>query len=406
MELVYLDNAATTRPRKEVLEAMLPFFEENYGNPSSIYSIGRAAKNAIDEARHKTAKAINAQPSEIVFTGSGTEANNMAIKSVAYKYSNRGKHIITSSVEHHAVLDSVKYLGKRGFSTTFLPVDSYGMVNPKDVEDSITNDTILISIMHANNEVGTVQPIKDISEIAKKYGVLFHTDAVQTVGHIPIDVEELGVDLLSLSGHKIKGPKGVGALWIKKGVALEKFIDGGGQERNKRAGTENVPGIIGLATAIELITEDVQQEAKRLIKLRDYLIKGVMSNIPHVKLNGHPTMRLPGNASFCLEFIEGESLLLSLDNLGICGSSGSACTSGSLEPSHVLLAMGIPHEIAHGSLRLSLGYETTIEDIDYVIETLPGIVSRLRAMSPFGAEHLSKESSCYSKKDRHLIKSC
>ncbi|HHX27041.1 MAG TPA: cysteine desulfurase NifS [Firmicutes bacterium] len=405
MKLVYLDNAATTKPRQEVVEAMLPFLGERYGNPSSIYSMARDAKAALDEARGKVAKALCARPEEIIFTGSGTEADNMAIKGVAYANSRRGKHIITSAIEHHAVLDSVKRLEKRGFQATFLPVDSCGMVDPKDVEAAITDDTVLISIMHANNEVGTIQPIETIAHIAKNHGVLFHTDAVQTTGHIPIDVKQLGVDLLSLSGHKFKGPKGVGALWVKKGVKVERYIDGGGQEGNKRAGTENVAGIVGLAVALELSVGELEQETARLTQLRDYLIKGVRERIPHVRLNGHPTKRLPGNTSFCFEFIEGESLLLSLDKVGICGSSGSACTSGSLEPSHVLLAMGLPHEIAHGSLRLSLGHETTPQDIDYVLEMLPGIVSRLRAMSPFG-EEVSSDSACPCAQEEHsLVKS-
>lgn len=396
MKLVYLDNAATTKPRQEVVEALLPFLAERYGNPSSIYGIAREARAALDEARGKVAKAINAHPEEIIFTGSGTEADNMAIKGVAYAHSKRGNHIITSQIEHHAVLDSVKRLKKRGFEVTFVPVDSYGMVDPADVEAAITSDTVLISIMHANNEVGTVQPIEDIAEIAKSHGVLFHTDAVQTTGHIPVDVKKLGVDLLSLSGHKFKGPKGIGALWVRKGVKMEKFIDGGGQERNRRGGTENVAGAVGLAVALELAEKEMESEMTRLTGFRDCLIKGIMESIPNVRLNGHPTRRLPGNASFCFEFIEGESVLLSLDKVGICGSSGSACTSGSLEPSHVLLAMGLPSEIAHGSLRLSLGHETTAEDIDYVLEMLPGIVSKLRAMSPFSAE-ISFDDACKCK---------
>jgi cysteine desulfurase len=395
MKLVYLDNAATTKPRQEVVEAILPFLGERYGNPSSIYSIARDARNALDDARKRVAAAINGHPEEIIFTGSGTEADNAAIKGVAYANINKGKHIITSAIEHHAVLDSVKYLEKQGFEATYLPVDSYGRVNPEDVEAAVRQDTVLISIMHANNEVGSVQPIEDIAKIAKEHSVLFHTDAVQTIGHIPVDVEQLGVDLLSLSGHKFKGPKGVGALWVRKGARLQRFIDGGGQEGGRRAGTENVPGMVGLGVALELACEEMKQETARLSELRDYLIKGVMERIPYVRLNGHPTLRLPGNASFCFEFIEGEALLLSLDKAGICGSSGSACTSGSLEPSHVLLAMGLPHEIAHGSLRLSLGRETTIEDIDYVLETLPGIVAKLREMSPFGAGiSLAEECPC------------
>lgn len=309
MKLVYLDNAATTKPRQEVVEAILPFLGERYGNPSSIYSIARDARAALDEARTKVAKAINARPEEIIFTGSGTEADNMAVKGVAYANSGRGKHIITSAIEHHAVLDSVKRLEKQGFQATFLPVDSYGMVDPKDVEAAITDDTILISIMHANNEVGTIQPIEEIARIAKKHGVLFHTDAVQTVGHIPVDVKELGVDLLSLSGHKFKGPKGVGALWVRKGVKMERYIDGGGQERNKRAGTENVPGIVGLSVALELAVEELEEEMARLADLRDYLIKGITDRVPNARLTGHPVKRLPGNASFCFEFIDRKSVV-------------------------------------------------------------------------------------------------
>ena len=404
MKFVYLDNAATTKPRQEVLERILPFLGENYGNPSSIYSIARDAKAALDKARGKVATAINAHPEEIIFTGSGTEADNTAIKGVAYANAKKGNHIITSQIEHHAVLDSVKRLEKRGFEATFLPVDSYGIVDPADVEAAIKANTVLISIMHANNEVGTVQPIEDIAKIAKEHGVLLHVDAVQTTGHIPVDVRALGVDLLSLSGHKFKGPKGVGALWARKGIKLERIIDGGAQEGNRRAGTENVAGIVGLAVALELAVTEMEQEMARLSKLRDYLIEGVMERIPYVRLNGHPTKRLPGNASFCFEFIEGESLLLSLDKMGICGSSGSACTSGSLEPSHVLLAMGLPHEIAHGSLRLSLGHETTVQDVDYVLEVLPGIVSKLREMSPFSVE-VSFKGDCKCSDEHHAIES-
>ncbi len=394
MRTVYFDNAATTRPRQEVVEAMLPYLGEKYGNPSSIYGIAREARAALDEAREKVAAILGADAREIIFTGGGTEADNTAIKGVAFANRDRGDHIITSAIEHHAVLDSVKRLEKRGFRATYLPVDSYGMVDPADVEAAITDKTILISIMHANNEVGTIEPIEEIAKIAKKHGVYFHTDAVQTTGHIPVDVNRLGVDLLSLSAHKFYGPKGVGALYVRRGVRMERYIDGGGQERNRRAGTENVAGIIGLAKALELAVAEMEHEMERVTRLRDRLIAGVMDRIGHVRLNGHPTQRLPGNASFCFEFIEGESLLLNLDMLGVCGSSGSACTSGSLEPSHVLLAMGIPHEVAHGSLRLTLGRYNTEEDVDYVLEHLPGIVEKLRAMSPFGAEASFGGDSC------------
>ncbi|MGE5588310.1 MAG: cysteine desulfurase NifS [Clostridia bacterium] len=386
MRIVYFDNAATTKPRQEVVQAMLPYLGEEYGNPSSIYGIARASRAALDEAREKVAAVLGADAREIVFTGSGTEADNTAIKGVAFANRERGDHIITSAIEHHAVLDSVKRLEKQGFRATYLPVDAYGMVDPADVEAAITDKTILISIMHANNEVGTIEPIEEIAEIAKRHGVYFHTDAVQTAGHIPVDVNRLGVDLLSLSAHKFYGPKGVGALYVRRGVRMERYIDGGGQERNRRAGTENVAGIVGLAKALELAAAEMEREMERVSRLRDRLVQGVMSRIGHVRLNGHPTRRLPGNASFCFEFIEGESLLLNLDMLGVCGSSGSACTSGSLEPSHVLLAMGIPHEVAHGSLRLTLGRYNTEEEVDYVLGHLPGIVEKLRAMSPFGAQ--------------------
>ncbi|MGE5592110.1 MAG: cysteine desulfurase NifS [Betaproteobacteria bacterium] len=394
MSTVYLDNAATTKPRQEVVEAMLPYLGGKYGNPSSIYGIGREARAALDEARDMVARILGADSGEIIFTGSGTEADNAAIKGVAFANRDRGDHIITSAIEHHAVLDSAKRLEKRGFRVTYIPVDSYGMVDPSDVEAAITDKTILISIMHANNEVGTIEPIEEIARIAKEHGVYFHTDAVQTAGHIPIDVNRLGVDLLSLSAHKFYGPKGIGALYVRRGVRMERYLDGGGQERNRRAGTENVAGIVGLARALELAVSEMEGEAGRVSQLRDRLIRGVMDRISHVRLNGHPTRRLPGNASFCFEFIEGESLLLNLDMLGVCASSGSACTSGSLEPSHVLLAMGIPHEVAHGSLRLTLGRYNTEEDVDYVLEHLPGIVAKLRAMSPFGAEASPGGTSC------------
>ncbi|NYE58040.1 cysteine desulfurase NifS [Carboxydothermus ferrireducens] len=383
MERIYLDHGATTPLSREVLEEMMPYLTEKFGNPSSIHAFGREARKAIEDAREKVAKAINASdPGEIVFTGGGTEADNLAIKGIARAYKHKGNHIITSAVEHHAVLDACLALQKEGFEVTVLPVDEYGMVSVEDVKKAITDKTILITIMHANNEVGTIQPIAEIGEIAREKGVYFHTDAVQTVGKIPVDVKELKVDLLSLSAHKIYGPKGVGALYVRKGLKLEPLANGGGQERKRRPGTENVAGIVGLGKAIELAVAEMPEESARLTKLRDKLIKGVLERIPYVRLNGHPTKRLPHNANFSVEFVEGESMLLMLDMKGIAASSGSACTSGSLDPSHVLLAMGIPHEVAHGSLRLTLGKANTEEQIDYVLEVLPGIVERLREMSP------------------------
>jgi len=379
---IYMDNAATTRVKQEVLEEMLPYFTENYGNPSSIYTLGSKSKNAIEIARERVAKAINADPKEIFFTAGGSEADNWAIKGVAFANRNRGNHIITSKIEHHAVLHTCEYLEKQGFKVTYLDVDEYGVVDLEQLKNSITEDTILITIMFANNEIGTIQPIKEIGQIAKEHGVYFHTDAVQAVGHVKIDVDELNIDLLSMAAHKFYGPKGVGALYVRKGVKIDPLIAGGGQERNRRAGTENVPGIVGMGKAIELAYEQLEENNERLIRLRDRLIKKVFENIDHVRLNGHPTKRLPGNANFCFEYIEGESMLLSLDMEGIAASSGSACTSGSLDPSHVLLAIGLPHELAHGSLRLTLGDFNTEEEVDYVVEKLTEIVARLRAMSP------------------------
>ncbi len=387
---IYMDNAATTRVKKEVLEEMLPYFSENYGNPSSVYTLGSKSKNAVEIARERVAKAINAKPSEIFFTAGGSEADNWAIKGVAFANRNKGNHIITSKIEHHAVLHTCEYLEKQGFRVTYLDVDEYGIVDLEQLKESITDETILITIMFANNEIGTIQPIKEIGEIAKSHGIYFHTDAVQAVGHINIDVDDLNIDLLSMAAHKFYGPKGVGALYVRKGVKLDSLIAGGGQERSRRAGTENVPGIVGMGKAIELAYEHLKESNKKLIELRDRLINKVFENIDHVRLNGHPTQRLPGNVNLCFEFIEGESMLLSLDMEGIAASSGSACTSGSLEPSHVLLAIGLPHEIAHGSLRLSLGDFNTEEEVDYVVEKLTEIVSRLRAMSPL-YEKVKKE---------------
>ncbi len=368
--------------RPEVLEAMLPFLQEHYGNPSSIYQIGREAQKALDGARDKVASLVGAGPREIIFTSGGSEADNLAIKGVAFALRDRGNHIITSAIEHHAVYHACEYLEKYGFDITVLPVDSHGLVDPRAVDRAITPRTILVTIMHANNEIGTIEPIAEIGKILRERSVLFHTDAVQTVGHIPVDVDDLGVDLLSLSAHKFYGPKGVGALYVRRGTKLDPLIHGGGQERNRRAGTENVAGIVGLATALELAVAEMNSSARRQEELRDQLINGILEKIPHTRLNGHPEKRLPGNASLCFEFIEGESLLLNLDMRGIAASSGSACTSGSLEPSHVLLALGLPHEIAHGSLRLTLGRDTSRADIDAVLDVMPGIVDKLRQMSP------------------------
>ena len=381
MNRIYLDNAATTAVAPEVLEVMLPYFTECFGNPSSIHSTGRDARRAIDAARKQVAAAINCQPNEVYFTAGGSESDNWAIKGAALARKNKGNHIITSSIEHHAVLHTCQWLEKQGFEVTYLPVDADGQVSVADVEKAITDKTILITIMAANNEIGTIQPIAEIGRLAKSKGVLFHTDAVQAVGAIPIDVAAIGCDMLSLSGHKFHGPKGVGALYIRKGLRLEHLIEGGAQERGQRAGTENLASIVGLGKAIELAAANLEANAARMTALRDKLIEGIMARIPDVKLNGHRTNRLPNNVNVSVRYVEGEALLLRLDLAGVAGSSGSACTSGSLDPSHVLLAIGLPHEIAHGSLRLTLGNETTEADIDYVLDKLPGIVSDLRAMS-------------------------
>jgi len=381
-KLIYLDNAATTPLSNEVLEAMLPYLSEKYGNPSTIYSIGRESKSAIEEARGKVAQAIGASEKEIFFTGSGTEADNWAIKGVAYANRNKGNHIITTAIEHHAVLHTCQFLEGEGFEVTYLPVDKNGLVDVQQLADSIKPSTILISVMFANNEIGTIQPISEIGKIAKEKGVIFHTDAVQAIGSVDIRVNDLNVDLLSMSAHKFYGPKGVGCLYIRKGTKISSFIHGGAQERGRRASTENVAGIVGLGKAIELATKDIDEHNKKLIELRDRTIDEILKRIPYVRLNGDRHRRLPGNANFSFEFIEGESLLLMLDMKGIAASSGSACTSGSLDPSHVLLAIGLPHEIAHGSLRITFGKQNTHEDVDYLLETLPPIVERLRDMSP------------------------
>ncbi|NLH96177.1 MAG: cysteine desulfurase NifS [Clostridiaceae bacterium] len=388
---IYLDHAATTPVKPEVLEAMLPWFTENFGNPSTVYSIGRTSKKAIEEARETVARIIGAEPREIFFTGSGTEADNWAIKGAAYANMKKGKHIITTSIEHHAVLHTCQYLESEGFEVTYLPVDEYGLVSPEQVEAAIRPDTILISVMFANNEIGTIQPIAEIGKIAREKGICFHTDAVQAMGSIRVNVSDLNVDMLSMSAHKFYGPKGVGALYIRKGVKLTSFMHGGAQERGRRASTENVPGIVGLAKALELADKNMDEHNKKLIALRDRTIAEIEEKIPYVRLNGHREKRLPGNVNFSFEFIEGESLLLMLDLKGIAASSGSACTSGSLDPSHVLLAIGLPHERAHGSLRLTFGDGNTDEDVDCLMEVLPGIVERLREMSPLYEEVRSRK---------------
>jgi cysteine desulfurase len=382
MKRIYLDYAATTPTHPEVLKAMLPYFTEVFGNPSSIYSYGQEAKGAIGEAMVQVAELIGARDEEIIFTSGGTEADNFAIKGMAFANKNKRDHVITSSIEHHAVIETCKFLERKGFRVTYLPVDEYGLVDPGDVKKAITNKTILISVMHANNEVGTIEPIAEIGKIAKEAGICLHTDAVQTVGHIPVDVNELGVDLLSISAHKLYGPKGIGALYIRKGTKLVPFMHGGEQERRRRAGTENVPGIVGFGRAAELARQEMSEEAERLAYLRDKLIKGILERIDHTHLSGHPSRRLPNNVNVSVDFVEGESMLLNLDLEGICASTGSACSSSSLEPSYVLLAMGLSHEQAHGSLRLTLGKWTTDEMIEQVLDVLPGIVAKLRAMSP------------------------
>jgi cysteine desulfurase len=383
---VYLDHAATTAVHPKVLETMLPYLRNQFGNPSSIYSWGREAKAATENARAQVAALINAEPAEIVFTSSGTEADNFALTGVAAALGQRGRHIITSTIEHHAILHTAEELERNGFQVTYLPVDADGLVDPETLKQALTPETILVSIMFANNEIGTIEPIAELAQITKEHGALFHTDAVQAVGNIPIDVKELGVDLLSLSGHKVYGPKGIGALYVRRGTKIRPLIHGGAQERKFRAGTENVPGIVGLGKAAELAKLELPERRAHLTGLRDYLIDGVLSSIDYVRLNGHRTLRLPGNANFSFEFVEGESLLLSLDLAGIAASSGSACTSGSLDPSHVLLAIGLSHEVAHGSLRLTIGRENTKEDMDLVLSVLPNIVRRLRAMSPLAPE--------------------
>ena len=389
--IIYFDNAATTPIRPDVYEAMKPYIENFYGNASSVYKIARESKKAIDKAREQVAKALNADPAEIFFTGCGSESDNWVLKGVAAALKDKGNHIITTCIEHHAILHTCEYLEENGYEVTYLPVDEYGRVSTADVEKAIRPETILVSIMFANNEIGTIEPIKEIGTLCREKGIYFHTDAVQAVGHVKIDVKDMNIDFLSLSGHKLGAPKGIGALYIRKGMKIKNLIHGGQQEKGRRAGTENVIGIVALGKAIEDAVEEMDETTARLKYLRDKIIKGILENIDYARLNGHPEERLPGNGNISFEFIEGESMLLLLDANGICASSGSACTSGSLDPSHVLLAIGLPHEKAHGSLRISLGYQNTEEEVDKLLEVLPPIVQRLREMSPLYEEVKNKK---------------
>ena len=389
-KIIYLDNAATTRTKPEVVEAMLPYFTEKFGNPSSVYEFAGQNKAAVTQARETIGKALHANAADIYFTAGGTEADNWALKAAMEAYKEKGNHLITTKIEHHAILHTCEYLEKLGCEVTYLDVDENGLVDLQQLKDAIRPTTVLISVMYANNEIGTIQPIKEIGQIAKEHGVLFHTDAVQAFGQLPIDVIEENIDMLSASGHKLNGPKGIGFLYIRKGLKLRSMIHGGGQERKRRAGTENVPGIVGFGKAVELAMTNMEAKQQKERELRDYLITRVLAEIPYTRLNGHRTKRLPNNANFSFQFIEGESLLIMLDMKGICASSGSACTSGSLDPSHVLLAIGLPHEIAHGSLRLTLSEETTREELDYTIEQLKVIVANLRNMSPLYEDFIRK----------------
>lgn len=391
-KMIYLDNAATTKTRPEVVEAMLPYFTELYGNPSSVYDFATPARQAVAQARETIAAAIGAKTNEIYFTAGGSESDNWAIKATAEAYRSKGNHIITSKIEHHAVLHTCQYLEKQGFEVTYLDVDENGTVKLDELKKAIRPTTILITIMFANNEIGTIQPVKEIGQIAKENGILFHTDAVQAFGHLPIHVDEYHIDMMSASGHKIYGPKGIGMLYIRTGVKIRSFVHGGAQERKRRAGTENVPGIVGFGKAAELAMETMEERATYEAELRDYLMERVMAEVPYTRVNGHRTNRLPNNANFSFQFVEGESLLILLDSKGICGSSGSACTSGSLDPSHVLLAIGLPHEIAHGSLRLTLSEENTKEDMDQVVEAIKAILERLRGMSPLYEDFMKQQS--------------
>lgn len=390
-KMIYLDNAATTKVADSVVDAMLPYFKEYYGNASSIYQLGAKSKEALDESREYIAGTLGAKTNEIYFTAGGSESDNWAIKATADAYAQKGKHIITSAIEHHAVLHTCEYLEKHGYEVTYLDVDADGVVSPEAVEKAIRPDTILISIMTANNEIGTIEPIAQIGAVAKKHGILFHTDAVQAFAHIPMNVDEMNIDLLSASGHKFNGPKGVGFLYIRSGIKIGPFVHGGAQERGRRAGTTNVPGVVGMAEAARLAQEEMDKRIEKETAVRDYFIEQIEKRVPYAKLNGHRTNRLPNNVNFCFRFIEGESLLILLDQKGICGSSGSACTSGSLDPSHVLLAIGLPHEIAHGSLRLTLSEATTKDDAEFVVSELEKIVERLRSMSPLYEDFVKEE---------------
>ncbi len=389
-KLIYLDNAATTKTAPEVVEAMLPYFTEKFGNPSSVYSFASGNKEVISEQRDVIASVLGAKSNEIYFTAGGSESDNWALKAAAEAYADKGNHIITTKIEHHAILHTAEYLEKRGFEVTYLDVDEDGKIRLDELKKAIRPTTILISVMFANNEIGTIEPVREIGEIAHEHGILFHTDAVQAFGHVPINVDECHIDMLSASGHKLNGPKGIGFLYIRKGVKIRSFLHGGAQERKRRAGTENVPGIVGIGTAVKRAAGTMAERSEKEKSLRDYLIGRVMDEIPYCRLNGHKTDRLPNNANFSFRFVEGEALLIMLDGKGICASSGSACTSGSLDPSHVLLAIGLPHEIAHGSLRLTLSEETTKEDIDYVVESLKEIVGTLRNMSPLYEDFIKK----------------
>ncbi len=390
--MIYFDNAATTAVKKEVLEAMVPYFCEKYGNPSTIYSIGQEAKDALCTARQDIAECLNCTAKEIYFTASGTEADNWALRSTVQNYSKKGNKIIVSAIEHHAVLKTAENLEKQGYEVVYLPCDEYGIISPETLEKAMDDKTVLVSIMYVNNEIGTIEPIKELAKVAHKYGAIFHTDAVQAAGNMPIDVQDLGVDMLSISGHKFHAPKGVGALYVKKGIKISAFITGGHQENGKRGSTENVPYIVGMAKALKMATENLDEKTKKVTYLRDKLIKGIEEKIPYARLNGHPTLRAAGNVNFSFRFIEGEGMLLWLEMNGIAASSGSACTSGSLDPSHVLLAIGLPHETAHGSLRISIGDTNTEEEVDTLLETLPGIVEKLRNMSPLYEEFMKGEN--------------
>ena len=391
-KMIYLDNAATTKTRPEVVEAMLPYFTESYGNPSSVYTFSAKSKEAVTKAREIIADSLGVKSNEIYFTAGGSEADNWALVAAAEAYEAKGKHIITSKIEHHAILHTCEYLEKRGYEVTYLDVDENGVVKLDELKKAIRPDTILISIMFANNEIGTIEPIKEIGAIAKEHGILFHTDAVQAYGHVPISADEYNIDMLSASGHKINGPKGIGFLYIRKGVKIRSFIHGGAQERRRRAGTENVPGIVGFGKAVQLAMDEMEERTKKEVEMREYLMEKVLREVPFTRINGSRTSRLPNNINFAFQFIEGESLLIKLDMAGICGSSGSACTSGSLDPSHVLLAIGLPHEIAHGSLRLTLSEENTKEEMDTVVSAIAQIVSRLREMSPLYEDFIKKQN--------------